>query len=212
MTRSLTAAALGLGLLACAPQQYRLDMDGAGAIYTDLLPDHVDVPGPSADPIALPIEVVIDESVQHARWEAVIDADRIRLPVGEELATHLDDVVLAVFPQAKISSRRAMLDRSLLRARVVAVERTLPHLGNGVAMPFHRTTIVVEWRFEDPSGRLIWLDTVTASAEQDPAEKPNPRRAMLARLFSELYAESLRRLDQSVEVRAFAARYTPPSS
>jgi hypothetical protein len=141
-----------------------------------------------------------------------IDADRLRLPVGEELARHVADVARSVFPQALVTAKPSGTARAVLYPRLVAVERTLPHFGSGDAIPLHRTSIVLEWRLEDPARRLVWVETVTASSEQAETDGAQPRRAMLKRLFEQLYADSQRQLDGSRELRAYAERAAAPAA
>lgn len=206
MNARAIATAFVVGIVTgCATPEYHFEMDSAGAIYTDLVPDSVAVPDPSRSPIALPIELVVDEALRGATWRQAVGTSRLRLPLGALLADRIEDVACNVFSDVSVVSERSAHDRPVLRPRFVEIERTLPHLGagGGPARP-QWLTIALEWRLEEPAGRLVWAETVTVTTEMERGEQP--QRAMIRRAVESLLAESQSLLERAPEILARAAR------
>lgn len=203
--RAIPWAVLAL-VFACTPSTYRFHLDGAGGVYTYLVPDRPVLPAPWPTPVALPIEVVIDASLRAARWEHVIGADRFRFPLGEPLASHLPAVVRTVFPDATVVARPSGT-RAVLRPRVVAIARTVPP---NPPLGLSLLSLVLEWRLEEPDGTVVWIETITATGESG-----RDRRALLEpdqmhEVLRVAFEVSQRQLAEAAEVRAFAARAPSP--
>lgn len=197
---AMLAVLVGIAL-ACAPKIYRFDMDGAGAIYTYLVPPDPELPARAVNPIRMPLEVILDDALRNAYWQHAIGADRHRFPIGEGLAAHLGAVARNVFPEA-VDVTKPSGSHPVLRPRVVDIQRTIPP---NPPLGLSQLTVVLEWRLERADGGLVWVETVEATGESGGDRLALTERDQMHELYRLLFAASQRELEDAAEIRAFAA-------
>lgn len=178
--RALAAVAVGLLLAGCfseGPRSYPKEALGG---Y------------PVAPRIELPVRLVIDADLRATDWQRP-PGGQTPTDLGNSLAVNARAVAEALFAKVEVveDPKDGQADLAVLTPRVVAVEKVEEGDYHG-----ERMTVLLEWSLRDPSGALIWVQTVRGSQLFT-----KPARTLVEQLFR----NSFQQLSNAREIRAYAA-------
>lgn len=203
MKRARAGAALGLLLVlgaGCNTRPFMKEtVDGAGGVWTFLLPEQPIALAPVVEPIPLQVALVVDPSLRAARWEPPWTGSALRfvLPLGAVLPDGAERVARSAFVAVDPDDADAVL-----RVRFDGAAMTLG--GLSARGGSYLLALALEWRLEDPAGRLVWADTVVGRApRQAPGTKPHPVDR-IEQALADLFARSQQSLTSAPEIRALA--------
>lgn len=128
---------------------------GGGIFYDQ--PIHEINLSPINQNLNIHIGLVMTDEYRNAKWEK----NNIILPVGENLSHHTELLMKRVFthPAFSKATQNPSFDSTIkyiMKPKVAFIERSL-----GVtAFSEARTSVGVEWKITDLSGKAVWVETI----------------------------------------------------
>jgi hypothetical protein len=161
-----------------------------------------------AGPVPLVVELRLSEEYRQADWGKGLLAGMPRSHFGKHLVLNTEDCARAAFatvvvpgasPSAAQGSANAVLIPRLTEANVV-----IP--GGGYSKVV--TTMSLEWSLQDPSGKLIWVDTFKSESRgpAPPAKGRDQFERRFDAMFRDVFSASYRAMTSSPEIRKFAGQ------
>jgi hypothetical protein len=160
---------------------------------------------PSSEQIDLSVELRVTEDLEAAKWERKSMGDTWRMPIGVALVQNSKALATTIFTQAVCSdsaSGSPPVD-AVLTPRAVSIERSLGATAFGQSI----LTVVLEWKFEDPAGNLVWVDTVKGTAKTKQGNVFTDKKKaqeQIQLMLQDLFAKSFQAISTSTEIRKYA--------
>lgn len=159
---------------------------------------------PQVEPIELRAGLVLNDALRELP-ASQLDASSWVFHVGEALATSAEAVCRETFSELVVADSAPAGVDAVIVPRVVWIRATRPQYVWEASL----LTITLEWRVEDPTGDLIWLETVRSTAAEPLGGlfgQVRQTRKRLDAVFRDLFLASHAALSGSPEIRDYAER------
>jgi hypothetical protein len=162
--------------------------------------------GPPKVPLA--VELRLSDDYRSTVWSKELIMRNSRPRVGDHLVLNTEECARASFADVHTKNAPRSINAkpadAVLIPRLTELNVQIP--GGGYSKVV--TTMSLEWSLQDPSGKLIWVDTFKAES-RGPAPA-SPGRDQFERrfdaMFQEVFSNSYRAMTSSPEIRGFAER------
>jgi len=161
---------------------------------------------PAATPFDLAVLLQVSQELLNTQWKTG-SGDEIIVPIGQALAQNSETLSRTLFSQVLVSKDGSIPAGSsadaVLVPRVISITHTRPLF----IWQDQSTTMVFDWTMKQPSGNVVWADTITVREKATMggmiSAKDNTRahvEAVVARIFQ----RSFDSISSSPQIRAFA--------
>jgi hypothetical protein len=145
-----------------------------------------------ADKIDLTVALNVTDDLRNAQWER----RNMAIRPGSYLAENCATVARHVFREVAVGTP----NQATLTPKVVYLNRTQGATSFGESI----TTVKLEWSLSDPSGKPVWIETVTGEARGSTGWTAPEK--LLQKALEQVLANSQQAMVSSAAIRQFAAR------
>lgn len=161
--------------------------------------------------IDLRTELRLAKELREAKWEKHAMGDTFRIPLGDQLAKNSVELASALFSRVITTNAEEPIATAgvdaVLTARVVLVERTVGATAFGESV----LSVVLEWKLEDLSGNVIWIDSIKGEGRANSGNvfthNANAEK-QIQLLLEDLFTKSFEAIMSSPEIKQFVAKKT----
>ena len=157
--------------------------------------------------MALVLGLELNNELRTAQSVLTRSVDTWIFPLGENLCLNSELLARALFSDVTLvddNSTKASVDAILVPKFISSVQSL-----SVFPFPFERKiTVVLEWSLKDPTGNVIWIDTITGEGRLTDYEAFNytgNRRRLFEAMLSDLFHRSYETISSSLAIRKFAA-------
>jgi len=161
-------------------------------------------------PIPLAVELRLSEEFRTADWRDSLLGETYVMPLGPALTKNAKALARKLFRSARITNSATAPTppgvAATLTPRVALVERRM----GATAFGDQVVTVKIEWTLRDPSGNVIWIDTVRGEGRGHTGNlftHMQNTKEQIAQVFDQLFRNAAEVIATSPEIRAFAAAH-----
>lgn len=152
--------------------------------------------------IPLKVALNVTDELRQAKWERHAMGDTWIIPIGESVAQNAPVLAQHLFAHVETVKNGAPPTSAVdatLTPRVAYVNRTTGSTSFGKSV----TTIKIEWRLADATGKTVWADTITGESSGSTGWS-NPED-LVKQALEQVLAKSQQGISSAAAVRQFAA-------
>jgi hypothetical protein len=167
-----------------------------------------------AKPVTYPATIVfnlnvllrISQELLNTQWKTG-SGQEIIVPIGQALSQNSETLARALFSQVQVSKDESISTGSaadaVLVPRVISITHTRPLF----IWQEQSTTMVLDWTMKEPSGEVIWADTITVREKATMGGMVSAKdnsRAHVEAVVAQVFQRSFDSISSSPQIRAVA--------
>lgn len=154
--------------------------------------------------IRLKVALNITDELRNAKHETHYTGDNWVIPIGGSIAQNASVLARHIFAEVVETTTGGKMAnipvQAILTPKVAYINRTTGATGHGKSI----VSIKVEWTFSDPSGNVIWVETLSAESSGSTGFT-NPEK-LVKKALEDVLTKSHQAILSSESIRQFALK------
>ena len=115
---------------------------------------------PSTNVIPLKVGLVLNDKLHAAKWELKIMSDKYTIPLGENLPKNSESLIRKLFSDVIIGKNETEFSSGNVDVIAIPTMVSTEQTSGTTIYSESKFMVILEWKFQDKNGKLIWVDTV----------------------------------------------------